>query len=215
MIRAAGQLGWLDEERAMMEALTGHPPRRRRHRHHLLRQGRRPRCSSSGRSELSRVRISAKGEYAIKAMLDLAAPPRARPHRPSRTIAARQAHPAALPRAGPAPLKRAGLLTSKRGSAGGYQLTRPPEDITVGDVLRAVEGAGAPVRRAAGRPRRRRRRDLGELWDEIAEAVRPWSTAHARRSGGARSIARRPRPMYRVLARAEERRDRRARCTTA
>ncbi len=41
MIRAAGQLGWLDEERAMMEALTSHPARRRRHRHHVLRQGRR------------------------------------------------------------------------------------------------------------------------------------------------------------------------------
>src|SRR5437867_11076414 len=65
-------------------------------------------------------------------------------------------------------LKRAGLLTSKRGSAGGYHLTRPPEDITVGDVLRAVEGAGAPfgAQRRGGRGAGGRHALAGP-WDEI------------------------------------------------
>src|SRR2546426_10841496 len=46
-------------------------------------------------------------------------------------------------------LKRAGLLTSKRGSTGGYHLTRDPEDITVGAVLRAVEGTRAAFQAGA------------------------------------------------------------------
>src|SRR6266542_3381194 len=63
---------------------------------------------------------------------------------PIQEIARRQAIPQRYLEQVLLALKRAGLLTSKRGSAGGYHLTRPPEDLTVGDVLRAVEGAGAP-----------------------------------------------------------------------
>ena len=44
-----------------------------------------------------------------------------------------------------APLRRSGLLRSVRGARGGYQLGRAPEDITVGDVLRALGGALVPV----------------------------------------------------------------------
>jgi Rrf2 family protein len=43
------------------------------------------------------------------------------------------------------PLKSAGLVVSQRGSHGGYSLGRPPEDITVKDVVAALEGAIAPV----------------------------------------------------------------------
>jgi Rrf2 family protein len=39
-----------------------------------------------------------------------------------------------------AELRRAGLVHSKRGGSGGYWLTRPPEEISVGDVLRALDG---------------------------------------------------------------------------
>jgi Rrf2 family protein len=37
-------------------------------------------------------------------------------------------------------LRRAGLVTSTRGQAGGYQLTRPPASITVADAMRALDG---------------------------------------------------------------------------
>jgi Rrf2 family protein len=67
-------------------------------------------------------------------------------------------------------LKRSGILTSRRGSTGGYHLTRRPEDLTVGEVLRAVEGNGSPFDTPT-RPRRTRGADLAELWDEVAEAV--------------------------------------------
>jgi Rrf2 family protein len=43
------------------------------------------------------------------------------------------------------PLKAGGLVISQRGSHGGYSLARPPEDITVKDVVEAIEGAIAPV----------------------------------------------------------------------
>ena len=44
-----------------------------------------------------------------------------------------------------APLKKAGLVTSIRGARGGYKLSRPPGEITAGDVLRALEGSLSPV----------------------------------------------------------------------
>jgi Rrf2 family iron-sulfur cluster assembly transcriptional regulator len=43
-------------------------------------------------------------------------------------------------------LVKARYLRSQRGKGGGYQLTREPEDYTVGDILRAVEGPLAPVK---------------------------------------------------------------------
>ena len=46
-------------------------------------------------------------------------------------------------------LRRAGLLHSRRGAQGGYFLTRAPEDITAGDVIRALEGSILPVQCAA------------------------------------------------------------------
>jgi Rrf2 family protein len=117
------------------------------------------------------MRISAKGEYAVKAMLDLALH-RGRPLVPIQEIATRQAIPQRYLEQVLLALKRAGLLTSKRGSTGGYHLTKSPDEITVGVVLRAVEGGSAPFE---GGPQGRRRsgheHDLGELWDEIGEAV--------------------------------------------
>lgn len=42
-------------------------------------------------------------------------------------------------------LRRAGLLHSRRGAQGGYYLALAPEDITAGDVIRALEGSILPV----------------------------------------------------------------------
>ena len=116
------------------------------------------------------MRISAKGEYAIKAMLDLAMHPAAGLV-PIQEIAARQSIPQRYLEQVLLSLKRAGLLTSRRGSSGGYHLARSPEDVTVGEVLRAVEGSSAPFE-AVGRGRYARDgQDLVDLWNEIAGAV--------------------------------------------
>jgi len=118
------------------------------------------------------VRISAKGEYAIKAMLDLAMQ-RNRSLVPIQEIAARQAIPQRYLEQVLLALKRAGLLTSKRGSTGGYHLTKAPDAITVGAVLRAVDGGNAPFESSAHGRRNGAREgaDLGELWTEIGDAV--------------------------------------------
>jgi Rrf2 family protein len=44
------------------------------------------------------------------------------------------------------PLRQAGLVAGKKGFGGGYSLSRPPSEITVGDVIRAVEGPVVPVK---------------------------------------------------------------------
>lgn len=41
------------------------------------------------------------------------------------------------------PLKKAGLIESVRGPKGGHMLARPPEDITVGEIVRVLEGRGS------------------------------------------------------------------------
>ncbi|MBI3630238.1 MAG: Rrf2 family transcriptional regulator [Candidatus Rokubacteria bacterium] len=118
------------------------------------------------------MKISAKGEYAIKAMLDLSMH-----HSPGlvsiQEIASRQSIPQRYLEQVLLQLKRAGLLRSKRGAAGGYHLTKSPNDVTVGEVLRAVEGATAPFESA--RPARRsatdHANDLLELWEDLSKAV--------------------------------------------
>jgi len=116
------------------------------------------------------MRISAKGEYAIKAVLDLALH-RDRALVPIQEVAERQDIPQRYLEQVLLALKRAGLLASKRGSSGGYHLTRAPEDITVGAVLRAVEGRQAPFETGAHSRRNGSGDDLGELWKDVAEAV--------------------------------------------
>jgi Rrf2 family protein len=148
------------------------------------------------------VRISAKGEYAIKAMLDLALADGGG-LRPIQDIATRQDIPQRYLEQVLLGLTRAGLLVSRRGSAGGYRLARAAEQVTVGDVLRAVEGSMNGLE-----PTRRGRRglapdpvsDLSELWREIDEAVsgvidRVTFEDLRKRAEERRSIAR---PMYHI-----------------
>ncbi len=119
------------------------------------------------------MRISAKGEYAIRAMLDLTMHD-GKGLQPIQDVAARQGIPQRYLEQVLLQLKRAGFLHSRRGSAGGYRLSRVPDQITVGAVLRAVEGppAGADShRRGARAGRADDAPDLYELWQEIAEAV--------------------------------------------
>lgn len=119
------------------------------------------------------MRISAKSEYAMKAMLDLAL------HFekgliPIQEIAARQRIPQRYLEQVLLLLKRAGFLASKRGATGGYHLARPPQEISVGEVLRAIEGPPLPFdvgHRGTGGSSHDRPGDLQELWREISDAV--------------------------------------------
>ncbi len=85
------------------------------------------------------MKLSTRGRYGIQAMYDLARNAESGPQS-IKAIAEREGIPEAYLEQLIAPLKRAGLVTSTRGAQGGYTLARAPEEITVGDVLRALEG---------------------------------------------------------------------------
>jgi len=149
------------------------------------------------------MRISAKGEYAIRAILDLAMR-HGKGLVPIQEIAARQGIPQRYLEQVLLLLKRAGFLVSKRGSAGGYDLERPPSEITVGEVLRAVEGNLTPLE-VVGRGRRGRRRneaseELADLWQEISDAVAAVIDRTSFADLSKRAEARRAaaRPMYHI-----------------
>ena len=83
--------------------------------------------------------ITQKSKYALRATLELAVRFGQGPISIGE-IAKAQAIPARFLEAILAQLKRAGLVESRRGNEGGYVLSRPPARISVGDVLRVVQG---------------------------------------------------------------------------
>jgi Rrf2 family protein len=90
------------------------------------------------------MRISAKADYAVRAAVQLAAS--ADGPTKGDAIAQSQGIPLKFLENILGDLRQAGLVRSQRGSDGGYWLNRPPEEITVADVIRAVEGPLAAVR---------------------------------------------------------------------
>ncbi len=90
------------------------------------------------------MRFSSKEMYGLRAMAELASRYGEGPIALSEVAESQGIALATLEQI-VAPLRRAGLLESTRGASGGYALSRPPEEITVADVLRAVEGALVPL----------------------------------------------------------------------
>lgn len=90
------------------------------------------------------MKLSTKGKYGVIAMLDLAV------HSSGETvtiksIAERQNISESYLEQLFAVLRKSGLIKSSRGSQGGYMLAEKPGEITVGAILRAMEGSLAPV----------------------------------------------------------------------
>jgi Rrf2 family protein len=94
-----------------------------------------------------RVDISARVDYAVRAMLILAEADAAGSGPVSiEVLSTRQALPRKFLEAIFADLRRAGLVLSRRGARGGYVLSRSRGEISIGDVFRAVDGPLAEVR---------------------------------------------------------------------
>ncbi len=91
------------------------------------------------------MRVSAKADYALRAAIELAAHEGERPLKGER-IAQAQEIPLKFLENILVELRRAGIVTSRRGAEGGYLLARPADEVTVADVVRAVEGPIANVR---------------------------------------------------------------------
>jgi len=86
------------------------------------------------------MKVSAKTEYACIAMLELASHYGSEEPVRIRKIAERHAVPPRFLVQILLQLKGAGLVKSTRGAAGGYHLTRPPEQVSLGEVMQVVEG---------------------------------------------------------------------------
>ena len=94
------------------------------------------------------MKLSTKGRYGLRAMIDLARYSEKEPVSIS-SIAMRQDISERYLEQLVGLLKKAGLVRSIRGATGGYVLTKSAGEISVGDVLRALDGSLEPVRCAA------------------------------------------------------------------
>ncbi len=116
------------------------------------------------------MNISVKSEYALKAVFDLSSQYLAgtrtgvMPPVKIADIARRQRIPQKFLELILAGLKQGGFVDSRRGADGGYLLSRPPDTITVGDVLRAVENFKTGTRQANDNP-------FGEIWNRVDSAM--------------------------------------------
>jgi Rrf2 family protein len=90
------------------------------------------------------MRLSAQVDYALRAMVELAAA--SSPPVSADALARSQGIPGKFLEAIMGDLRRAGLVRSQRGPVGGYRLARPAEEISLADVIRAIQGELANVR---------------------------------------------------------------------
>lgn len=109
------------------------------------------------------MRLSTKGRFAVNALIDIALHEQ---FGPVSLPELGQRHPISLSYMEQmfSRLRQAGLVASTRGPGGGYTLGRKPDDITVADVVRAVEDPSGPSDAAGA--------DLtGELWERVNARV--------------------------------------------
>jgi len=91
------------------------------------------------------MNLSTKGRYGLRALFQLALMDSSKPV-PLNVIAQKQGLSEPYLEQLIAPLRKAGLVESIRGVRGGYKLARKPEEITVGEILRVLEGPIAPAK---------------------------------------------------------------------
>lgn len=112
------------------------------------------------------LNISVKGEYALLALFDLSLQ---RPGEPVKIagIAQRQKIPQKFLELILAALKQGNFVESRRGADGGYLLSRTPQEICVGDILRFVESG----RMGRGQSRRKQDSPFSEMWSRVETSV--------------------------------------------
>jgi Rrf2 family protein len=93
------------------------------------------------------MRLSKKGEYAVRALIEIGFEAKARPGSLIQisTVAQRTNIPEKFLEQILLALRNGGVLKSKRGVEGGYSLAKGPDDITLGEVVRLLDGPLAPI----------------------------------------------------------------------
>ena len=118
------------------------------------------------------MKVSAKTEYACLAMLELAARFGTGEPVRIRTIADEHGIPSRFLVQILLQLKGAGFVSSTRGASGGYQLVKPPQTISLGEVMTVIEGQENETPGNATNTRTPTTRVLGEAWRQIAKVER-------------------------------------------
>lgn len=113
------------------------------------------------------MNISVKGEYALHAVFDLSAHTSGEPVKIA-DISKRQKIPQKFLELILASLKQGGFVESRRGAEGGYMLARPADAITIGEVVRYVEGSRAPRSQTA---KRTPETPFSDMWRQVDEAI--------------------------------------------
>ncbi len=119
------------------------------------------------------MKISTKGRYALRMMIDTAQN-QAEGYVALKDIAQRQNISKKYLEQIVLQLTQAGMLRASRGHQGGYKLAEPPENYTVGAILRAVEGPLSPVACLDQQPNQCARRDFCltlPLWEGLQAVV--------------------------------------------
>ena len=91
------------------------------------------------------MKITFKGDYALKAILDLSFHFQSNKVIPLTDISKRNDIPLKFLEQIMLLLKNAGYVESKRGIGGGFILAKPPEDVTLGEIIRLIEGTIEPI----------------------------------------------------------------------
>lgn len=91
------------------------------------------------------MKLTYKGDYALKAILDLSLHSASGEIVPLSAISGRQNIPPKYLEQIMLVLKGAGYVYSRRGVGGGFYLAKPPRDITLGEIIRLIEGPVEPI----------------------------------------------------------------------
>jgi Rrf2 family protein len=105
------------------------------------------------------VKISTRTRYGVRALFDLASHADGQP---ARDVARRQSVPLRFLEQIFQDLRRAHLVQARRGPHGGYRLARTPDTISIGDVVRAVQG---PIELFD------EKKNIGVAWRELADQI--------------------------------------------
>jgi Rrf2 family cysteine metabolism transcriptional repressor len=118
------------------------------------------------------MKVSLRSTYGIMAAVDLAMQTGSAPIQ-AKAIARRQGIPARFLEQVLHAMKKAGLVSSQRGAQGGYILSKKPADVSVAEILEALEGPFVrSITEMNGRVTSKSEALLSKVWERVHEAER-------------------------------------------
>jgi len=120
------------------------------------------------------MKVSLRATYGIMAAVDLAMQTGTAPVQ-AKSIARRQAIPSRFLEQVLHAMKKAGLVASQRGAQGGYVLSKKPSEVSVVEILEALDGPLLPLsQNGRSQPRRTSKPELllGKVWEQVHQAER-------------------------------------------